>query len=296
MKCRICGSDRIVSRFAVREMMIPTREEFVYLECGNCRCLQIEQVPEDLGRYYGPDYYSFQVADDRADENGLEGNGAQAMGDDQNGKEALAGKDAPILDVGCGAGKFLKELHAIGYRNLTGCDPFLSGDIAYGNDIHIYKRTIHEMEGQFEKIFMNDSFEHVTDPHEVMESVHRLLSPTGMVRIAIPVFPNVAFEMFGADWYQLDAPRHIFLHSRVSMALLAKQHGLHIVDVTFDADPSQIYRSFLYAKDVPFWEQTMKMVIDDLGEAEVNEIVALTREANEKGYGDHAVFCMVREK
>ena len=78
------------------------------------------------------------------------------------------------------------------------------------------------------------------------------------------------------------------------MAFLAKQHGFRIVDITYDSDPSQIYRSYLYSKDIPFWEQTMKMVIEDIGEAEVNEIAAISKEANEKGVGDHAVFCLVK--
>lgn len=69
---------------------------------------------------------------------------------------------------------------------------------------------------------------------------------------------------------------------------------MQILRVHYDSDPSQIFRSYLYSKNVPFWEQKMSMVIDELGEAEVNEIYELTKEANEKQYGDHAVFAMTR--
>ena len=290
MKCRICGSDQIGNQLSVREMMIPTREVFDYFECADCHCLQIRDIPDNLGAYYGPDYYSFQTPVEREN---AEAAGAE-RGTDDAARRSGEGDMTPILDVGCGAGKFLQELRAIGYGNLMGCDPFLEQDITYGDEIHIYKRTIHEMDGVYEKIFMNDAFEHVTDPHEVMESIHRLLSPDGVARIAIPIYPNIAYDMFGADWYQLDAPRHIFLHSRQSMELLAKEHGLRIVDVTYDADPSQIFRSYLYSKDIPFWEQKMSMILEDLGEKEVDDIEALSREANEKEYGDHAVFCLMK--
>lgn len=277
MRCRICGSELDGSPLIVREMMIPTREEFEYFECTKCHCLQIGQVPENLYEYYGAGYYSFQETEEPI----------------RTDKDVALNMTA-VLDVGCGAGKFLKELRSIGYGNLTGCDPFIEHDLFYGDEIRIYKKTIHEMEGTYEKIFLNDSFEHVTDPHEVMESINRLLSPGGVARIAIPIFPNIAYDMFGTDWYQLDAPRHIFLHSRESMDYLTSQHGLRIVDVTYDSDPSQIFRSYLYSKDVPFWDQTMQMVMEDLGEAEVNEIAAVSKEANEKCVGDHAVFCLVK--
>ena len=279
MICRICGSDKVKETVVGKEMMIPTYEEFRYFECDHCHCLQIEEIPADLGRYYGPDYYSFQNSNPDESE------------DSDSNSELSGSKDmTPILDVGCGAGKFLKQLQKIGYGNLTGCDPFLEQDLVFGENIHIYKKTIHEMSGKFDKIFMCDSFEHVTDPHEVMESAKRLLSTNGILRIAIPVYPNIAFEMFEGNWYQLDAPRHIFLHSVKSMEILAAEHGLKILKVDYDADPSQIFRSYLYSKGVPFWEQKMSMVMEDLGEDEVNEIEQLSKEANEKGYGDHAVF------
>ena len=288
MKCRICGSDQMEEPVYAREMMIPTRETFAYRECRQCHCLQIEEIPENLGEYYGEDYYSFQspqLSDPQVIKDDVT--------EDREGTERKKLDMTSILDVGCGAGKFLQQLRSVGYGNLRGCDPFLAHDIVYGEEIHIYKKTIHEMDGKYDKIFFNDSFEHVTDPHEVMESVKRLINPGGIVRIAIPVFPNIAYDMFDGDWYQMDAPRHIFLHSVQSMELLAKLHGFRIVDVSYDADPSQIYRSFLYTQDIPFWDQKMTMVIDKLGREEVDEIASLTKEANEKGFGDHAVFCLM---
>lgn len=278
MKCRICGCDQVESQIYVREMMIPTREKFEYFECRNCHCLQIKDIPGNLESYYGEGYYSFREPEILHQENITDMSSLNMT---------------PVLDVGCGSGKFLKKLYEQGYGNLKGCDPFIAHDIEYDEGIRIYKKTIHEMDGHFDMIFMNDSFEHVTDPHEVMDSVLRLLAPSGIARISIPVYPNIAYDMFGTNWYQIDAPRHIFLHSIKSMEILAKAHGLKIIDVLYDSDPSQIFRSYLYAEDIPFWDQKMSMFIDRLGRHEADEIVNLTSEANEKGYGDHAVFSVM---
>lgn len=48
-----------------------------------------------------------------------------------NAFEKLVSKNAKILDVGCGYGRTLNELHELGYRDLTGID-FSSGMIERG--------------------------------------------------------------------------------------------------------------------------------------------------------------------
>lgn len=85
--------------------------------------------------------------------------------------------------------------------------------------------SIHEMEGEgtFDLIRMSDSFEHMTDPLEVLKSARRLLKEDGVLDMTIPTYPNIAFEQFGPYWYQIDAPRHIFLHSKESLAYLAEK-------------------------------------------------------------------------
>lgn len=94
--CRICGAKG------------RTREEFPYFECGRCHCLQIAEVPENLGDYYGEDYYSYQVGENP----------------DMKFAEPVRNR-SKILDVGCGAGAWLLEMAGKGYGNLYGCDPFL---------------------------------------------------------------------------------------------------------------------------------------------------------------------------
>ncbi len=273
--CRICGCTGKAEILTVKEMQNNTGEEFDYFECGSCHCLQIEKIPEHLGDYYDNTYYSYRKPPVEA---------------------ARADCDAdatPILDVGCGAGEFLCKLAQTGLTNLTGCDPFIEKDIVYENGVHIYKKEIHDMTGSFDGIYFNDSFEHVTDPHEVMASIKRLLSPSGIARIKIPVYPNIAFDMFGADWFQIDAPRHIFLHTKQSMEHLAKEHGLVIVKREYDSGVDQIVRSYLYSVGIPLWEQTRDVIHQYFSESDMKDIGKSCEIANQNEYGDHAVFYLV---
>src|SRR5271156_3268182 len=59
-KCAICGGAP-GKKHTFREKMFSTQEEFAYWECSVCGCLQIVNVPENLGDYYNGSYYSFSM-------------------------------------------------------------------------------------------------------------------------------------------------------------------------------------------------------------------------------------------
>lgn len=276
-KCRICGWTGEAKLLTVREMMFDTRDEFQYFECGKCQCLQIATIPEDLGKYYGNEYYSYEVQQIK------------------ESSEEVQPNPTRVLDVGCGGGKFLCDLAEKGYVNLTGCDPFIEEDITYENGVRIFKRSIHEMTGEFDWINLGDSFEHVADPNEVMASIKRLLAPNGVVKIKLPIYPNIAFEMFGTNWYQIDAPRHLFLHSRKSLTYMAEKHGFTIAKVEYDSSVMQFVYSYLYSKEIPFCKITGKTVEQYFPMSELAEMIKTTQIANENEYGDHAQFFLIHK-
>jgi len=278
--CKVCGAQGEFQSYLVREMMKGTRDEFEYFVCGNCNCLQIAEVPGNLGDYYGENYYSFALQE-------------QA---DYKYTAPVSNKDK-ILDVGCGSGGWLFGKAQAGYGNLYGCDPFLEKDIQFGDRVHIRKCTIHEIEGDgsFDGIRMSDSFEHMSDPLEALQSVHRLLKPYGVLTMDIPTYPNVAFELFETHWYQLDAPRHIFLHSLKSLEVMGEKSRMKIVKAEYNSNNSQIIRSFFYQHGVPFWELNSELVSAYFSNEEIVKIAQSSEEANRNGYGDHVRVIWMRE-
>lgn len=279
-KCKLCKAEGMFDSYLVREMMQDTREEFEYFVCGECECLQIAEIPDDLGRYYGKDYYSF----------------AQEEYPDIK-YEVPVKKNDKILDVGCGSGTWLLQKSLIGWGNLHGCDPFLERDMHYGDRVQIKKCSIHEIEGDasYDEIRMSDVFEHMTDPLEALQSASRLLKHGAVLLTSIPIFPNIAFDLFGAHWYQIDAPRHIFLHSKKSLAYLEEQSGLKIIKIVYDSFSSQIFRSFFYSMGVPFYEVTREMIEQYFDEEAHRSMNKTTWQCNQTGYGDHAKICWVHK-
>ncbi len=269
--CKICGVQGNFETYLVREMMQGTREEFVYFACGQCKCLQIAQIPENLGDYYGEDYYSMQVEEFS----------------DVTFDVPVTSR-AKVLDVGCGAGAWLLQKASAGWGNLYGCDPFLNHDRYYGDRVHIRSCSIHEMEGDgsFDIIQMSDSFEHMADPLEALKSARRLLKDDGVLYMTIPTWPNIAFERYGPHWYQLDAPRHLFLHSKESLAYLARNAGMMIFNRKYNSNRGQFVRSYLYRQGIPYWEQR-PYIEESFTKKELETLEMESAVANEQEYGDH---------
>lgn len=272
-KCKICGAEAEHKEYRVKEMYFGTREAFTYFECEQCQCMQIAAIPDNLGDYYGDEYYSFLV---------------------QNIPKAAENEiiETRILDVGCGAGKWLLERYEEGHVNLFGCDPFIEQDIYYEPCIQIKKCTIHEMQGTYDLIRLGDSFEHMADPLETLMSVKRLLSDEGMCLLSTPLFPNAAYDICGVNWYEWDAPRHLFLHSRKSMEYLCEKAGLKIEEVRCNSRDLQFISSLLYQRGIPYVDHTDEVIESYFTSAQRQQFAEYTVALNEKGYGDHAVFVL----
>ena len=191
--------------------------------------------------------------------------------------------------MGCGSGKWLYKAAQEGCTNLFGCDPFLENEIHYGDRVHIKNCSIHEMDGDgtFDMIMMQDSFEHVTDPKEVLKSARRLLNDEGFLFISLPIFPNMAFDMYGPHWYALDAPRHIFLHSINSLNYLFDECGFSITGLKYDAINSMLVFSFFYQHGVPRKEITDVLINTYFPDEYILQINDTVEKANRNQRGDH---------
>ena len=192
--------------------------------------------------------------------------------------------------MGCGAGIDLCKLAEQGYSKLFGCDPFIEHDILYDNGVWIKKASIHEMNQQYDYINLGDSLEHMADPIDTFQSIKRLLKPKGVCCISIPVIPNIAFDTYGLYWFQLDAPRHLFLHSKKSINYLCEQAGLECYGMVSDSSNAQFVRSALYQKGYTFNEHTGEVLEREFAPKEWDNFSQLAEMANKMQYGDHAKF------
>lgn len=265
--CRICRHADGNQVFIAREMMFGLREEFPYFQCAHCRCLQIRSIPSDMAPYYPGHYYSMHAKLPRPGPlvrglcaiesrirldltNSLFGAGRRTRIFEWM-RGTGTGYGSAILDVGCGSGKLLHELHMFGFRHLTGADPFVAREVRHANGIVIRKCELSQLDRSFDLIMMHSTFEHVPEPERTMADAAGRLRPGRFLLLRIPVADCFAWRHYGVDWFALDAPRHFHLHTEKSIALLAGRTGFAVERVVYDSGAHQLWGSEQYKRDIP---------------------------------------------
>lgn len=299
--------------------MFGTRNHFNYFQCNNCCCLQIESIPEDIARYYNSEY-SPHVQYDGANFKELTGKLNKLVysysifhrGLIQRFLELFihrfayskllsdlnVSRESKILDVGCGNGaSFLYPLAEIGFERLLGCDPYLRDQLNYQNGLKILKSEVFSIENKWDFIFYHHSFEHMVNPKEHLIKIHSILEDSGLCILRIPTSSSYAWEYYRTDWYQLDAPRHFYLHSVKSIEILAQETDFHLSDVIYDSKYQQFMHSEEYKNNIPL-NQKVKLDLITYLKRKRNKIKykKMARALNAAKRGDQAIFILKKKK
>lgn len=314
--CKICGNQTGNKVYEAKEMMFGLKEVFQYMECGQCKSIQLLSAPEDMSKYYPDNYYSYNGNSESSTIQQsflktVKRNMKKSLLDYYLSGEGLIGRlltpkfssyypwikqgtmssNSRILDIGCGSGELLLRMYNDGFRNLTGADPYIREQINYECGVVVLKKEVHELTQTYDVVMMHHAFEHMPDPQAILNEVNRILAPGGQVIIRIPIGDCYAWKKYGVDWVQLDAPRHFFLHTPESMELLAKNAGLVLEDILYDSFYLQFTGSEQYRKGIPLRDE--RKVFSE------SEIRAYNEEAaklNETKQGDQACFYLTKRK
>lgn len=303
--CVACGrpGDQ-AERFTASETQEMTGETFEYRLCGGCGSLQIQDVPDDLSRYYDTaSYSSFNVKNSLVTRPVVQNPAARlalrTLGavHRRTGKglglrfvrDAGIGPRDSVIDIGSGAGENLIHMRLLGHRDVQGSDPFLPQDI----DVHgtkILSRHHSELAGTYDWVVMNHSFEHVPDPHAMLASAERLMAAGGRILVRMPIMGTAAWRRYGIAWSQVDAPRHLVLYTPEAMEQMARGAGLVVERLFFDSWSFQFWGSELVTRGLPHRGASMEQARSQFTKkqlrawAEESETLNARRDGDAGGY------------
>lgn len=316
--CRVCGNTENNKIYLVREMLFGTREEFEYFECYNCGCLQIGSFPENISDYYPDEYSALEKQEFPKRDKLLYYLQQKKLEHFLDGKKNLIGwiitsitkpsfekklvtaqvkTNYKILDIGSGTGARLIRMRKKGFKNITGSDIFINGDITYDEGLRIIKKDISKIDDRFDFIMMNHSFEHMPAPVSTLQILNHLILPGKYLLIRIPVSGSYSWKEYGTNWVALDAPRHFHLHTPRSMKLLAEKTGFILNKIVFDSSEFQFIGSEQYKRDISlrdensYYENPAKSVFT---KRIIKQFRKRAKQLNRTGEGDAACFYLYK--
>lgn len=227
VKCLACGG---------RSKSVGRAGERSVLRCPVCLSMQVAPWPDEasLQQLYTESYYDleyFSVVDERN----------TAFYDQCLDLLRASAKGSRLLDVGCGAGQFLKAAGMFGY-DAVGVEP---GDkaleVAERSGLDVMKGSAESLdqfgEGSFDVVTMLDVLEHTRSPHQCIASAARVLKPGGVLLMTYPN-PSSLVVRVGELLAPLGShvvlgkafPReHLFYPSVTGLGQMLKKHGVSLV-------------------------------------------------------------------
>lgn len=154
-----------------------------------------------------------------------------------------------LLDVGCGAGRFIRIAKKLGAIE-QGVEPSAyAADVASRQGLRVFNGTLEDYAKQapagthFDVITANHVVEHVPRPVETLQVMRQLLAPGGYIWIAVP---NAAYSLCRAlkgRWHSSDLPFHLMQFTPASIAETGRRAGLEVRAQRTESIPSIVAAS-----------------------------------------------------
>lgn len=133
-----------------------------------------------------------------------------------------------LLDVGCGAGGFVKIARNLGYA-AEGIDPNLPDDLGVAG---LQRATPEQLAPRsYDIVTLLNVAEHVPEPKRLFRSVHRVLNPGGVMLLTCPYGDSFARRLHEARWVHLALDEHVLFWTPNSLTRLLR-------DLHFDGTAS----------------------------------------------------------
>lgn len=133
-----------------------------------------------------------------------------------------------LLDFGCGAGSFLKHMHALNYK-VFGVEPDEDAREKAANEAFTTETLQQLKEEEFDIITAYHVIEHVHELEATLNSLKEKLRSQGTMHIAFPNRNAYDAQYYRTYWAGYDVPRHLYHFNQTSANKLFDQLDLELI-------------------------------------------------------------------
>lgn len=249
--CVACGSPSSVHAFEASDWYLGRAPgSFAYRRCTECSTVFVDPQPDDstLSAAYAADYGPLQ-----AQQNAVARLGERLAQREADRLTRIADRTAPLVDIGCGTGAFLRRLQRAGWEGpMQGVEPDEAA-AQYARErtgLPVKIRTLETMDadpGSAGVVVMRHVIEHLREPVAALERVGDLLAQRGWLYLATPDAQALAARVFGRFWHGYDPPRHLFAFTREGVQRLLLRTGFTAIDERWQFSPQMWTGSLRHA-------------------------------------------------
>jgi len=268
-KCPLCNSYGTLS-YQGRDFLFNKPETYQYMQCNRCAAVFQEPMPthDEIVRYYPYDYNVYaNIPPFKHHSNTKLGVLSYKYNYTHLDVPGLFRLISPVisflryrdaikfipngkgLDIGCGNGKFIRDMNSLGWQ-FEGVEfnP-IAVDICRKAGLKVFHGALHTAafkDNSFDLISARHVIEHIPDPVNFMNEITRILKSGGRLVIKTPNSLALGRRRFSIYWFANDVPRHLVLLCPANLNMLAKRFGLRQIAVKTFSKPKIILNSLDY--------------------------------------------------
>lgn len=232
--CPLCGAEHFRPVHALADWQHGLEGEFRLVHCQVCGVRYLNPRPDvvELAHYYPADYEPYRR--EALSDGPWWRRAARLYGLDKRCRAVTAFvSGGRLLDVGCASGDFLARMHRYGGWEVVGIEPDARAAAlareCYGLSIHVGRLDEVEFPSAcFDVVTLWDVLEHLPRPGASLERIARWLRPGGWLILRTPDASSPYARAWGRYWAGWDAPRHLVVYDRATLAEQLRQSGFRV--------------------------------------------------------------------
>ncbi|MFL6352646.1 MAG: class I SAM-dependent methyltransferase [Bryobacteraceae bacterium] len=157
--------------------------------------------------------------------------------------------DKRFLDVGCGGGALLRDMHALGWScfGIDLSDESVKSSRERAPQASVKKALLKDLveESFYDLIILSHVLEHLPNPIPSLQQCLRLLRPGGKLVVVVPNIASAEARLFSRSWLGLEIPRHLIHFTEATARNVIERAGFQIEGVRPSYMASSISQSIL---------------------------------------------------